>query len=245
MVNSQLKTLWIIALSTLYTAKTGLQAIIRGCLGRATRSWVDKAIQSWVHALLKLPDIQCTVFNPHHVTPQKGRAIMVMCNHSSMYDIPLSFLAFPHHSMRMLAKKELSRMPVLGQAMKTTEFLFIDRHNKQQAMHDLNAVKALMESGIIMWLAPEGTRSKTGKLGPFKKGGFITAIQANAIIIPIGIRGATQIMPTKTLRINTNQKAEIHIGKPIDARNFSLDTKELLIQEVRESMLKLVGEQES
>lgn len=241
-LSCRLKTLWILALSAFYTARTGLRAIVMGYLGRATRPWVDQELQSWIHALLRLPLIHYRVFNPHQIVPPKGRAIMIMCNHSSMYDIPLSYLAFPKHSMRMLAKKELSRIPLLGKGMKATEFPFVDRHNKQQAIRDLNAVRTLMESGVMMWIAPEGTRSSEGKLGPFKKGGFITAIHANAVIIPIGIRGATHIMPAKKLLIHMHQSAEIHIGKPIDAKHFTLENKDELIAQVRDSMLQLIGE---
>lgn len=242
MIKNKLQTLWILALSTLYTTKTGIRAIVMGYLGRATRAWVDREIQSWIHALLRLPHIHCEVVNPHQVVPPKGRAIVIMCNHSSMYDIPLSYLAFPKHSMRMLAKKELSRFPILGRGMKATEFPFIDRHNKQQSIRDLQAAQELMESGVMMWIAPEGTRSPSGQLGPFKKGGFIMAIQAHAVIIPIGIRGAADIMPAKKLLIRTHQKAEIHIGQPIDAKHYTLDNKDELMEKVRDCMLKLVGE---
>jgi 1-acyl-sn-glycerol-3-phosphate acyltransferase len=96
-------------------------------------------------------------------------------------------------------------------------------------------------SGIIMWIAPEGTRSKDGKLAPFKKGAFITAIQAKATIIPIGIRGAYDILPARTFQFNINQTAEVHIGKPIDASKFTLENKEKLLEEVFQSVKDLVG----
>lgn len=99
-----------------------------------------------------------------------------------------------------------------------------------------------MESGIILWVAPEGTRSKDGKLAPFKKGGFITAIQAKATIIPIGIRGAFDILPARTFNIHLNQKAEIHIGEPIDAAQYTIENKEELIEKTHQSIKKLVGE---
>ena len=93
-----------------------------------------------------------------------------------------------------------------------------------------------------MWIAPEGTRSKDGKLAPFKKGAFIMAISAKATIIPMGIRGAHHILPARTHQFNLNQTAEIHIGKAIDAGRFTLDNKEELIKEVFQSMQALVGE---
>ncbi|WP_423202822.1 lysophospholipid acyltransferase family protein [Legionella busanensis] len=194
----------------------------------------------WSTKLLNLIGVKLVVFNPYHVEPQPGKATIIMCNHTSLYDIPISFKAFPNHSIRMLAKRELSKIPIMGKGMSATEFPFIDRKNRHQAIRDLAFARQLMESGIIMWIAPEGTRSKTGELAPFKKGAFITAIEAKATIIPIGIRGAYNILPPKTMRFNLNQKAEIHIGKPIDAAQYTLENKDELINTVYQAIKELV-----
>lgn len=239
---SKLRTLWIMFLSAIYILNTTGQAVIKRLFGELDRGWVDATIQIWVRRTLNLVKVDCNVVNPHHVEPKAGQPTIVMCNHSSLYDIPLSLKAFPNHSIRMLAKKELSRIPILGKGMEAAEFPFIDRKNRRQAIKDLEAVHRLLESGIVMWIAPEGTRSKDGKLAPFKKGAFISAIQAKATIIPIGIRGAYDILPARTFQFNMNQKAEVHIGDPIDASKYTLDNKEVLIEEVFQSMKKLVGE---
>lgn len=239
---SKLRTLWIIIMSSLYTVNTCGQAAVRGLFGLINREWCDHALRLYVKKILNLVKVQCKVFNPYHVQPKPGQPTIVMCNHSSLYDIPLSLVAFPNHSLRMLAKKELSRIPVMGQGMVAAEFPFIDRHNRQQAKKDLEFARKLLVSGILMWIAPEGTRSKSGKLAPFKKGGFITAIQAGAVIIPMGIRGAYDILPARTHQFNLNQTAEVHIGKPIDASQYTLENKEELIERVYQEMKQLVGE---
>jgi 1-acyl-sn-glycerol-3-phosphate acyltransferase len=140
----------------------------------------------------------------------------------------------------MLAKKEISKVPFMGKGMVAAEFPFIDRKNRSQAIQDLTKVKELLQSGIIMWIAPEGTRSHDGKLAPFKKGAFITAIEANATIIPIGIRGAFDILPARSFRYTTHQKAEIHIGEPIDASLYTIDNKDELIKKTHQIMKELV-----
>jgi len=210
-------------------------------LGTTNRAWVDKTIHVWAQRMLKLVRVDCKIINPYKVEPHPGQPTIVMCNHSSIYDIPLSMLAFPNHSLRMLAKKELSKIPIVGKGMTAAEFPFIDRKNKRQAIKDLEVAQQLMASGILMWIAPEGTRSKDGKLGPFKKGAFITAIQSKATIIPIGIRGAYDILPARTSQFNIDQNAEIHIGKPIDASKFTLETKDILIQDVFDVMQQLIS----
>jgi 1-acyl-sn-glycerol-3-phosphate acyltransferase len=133
----------------------------------------------------------------------------------------------------------------MGPGIKAAGFPFIDRRNRQQAIKDLKQVQTLMEEGILVWVSPEGTRSKSGKLGPFKKGVFITAIQSNAIIIPLTIKGAANIVPAKSFNLNLGQRAEIHIGKPIDTQDFSLETKDALIHQVRESMRAILEPDET
>jgi len=239
---SKLRTLWIIIMSSIYTINTCGQAALRGLFGLISREWCDHALRLYVKRVLGLVGVKCNVINPDNVQPKPGQPTIVMCNHSSLYDIPLSLVAFPSHSLRMLAKKELYKIPIMGKGMIAAEFPSIDRHNRNQAKKDLEYARKLLASGILMWIAPEGTRSKDGKLAPFKKGGFITAIQAGAVIIPMGIRGAYDILPARTHQFNLNQTAEVHIGKPIDASKFTFENKEELIELVYQEMKQLVGE---
>lgn len=235
------RTLWLFIVLATYTAIACLQAIFKYIFGIPTRAWVDKIIHRWVDRLLKKTHVTYKVINPLNIQPQQGKATVLMCNHSSLFDIPLAFKAFPHHSIRMLAKNELSKIPIMGKGMAVAEFPFINRKNRFQAIKDLHYAKELMESGIILWVAPEGTRSEDSTLGPFKKGAFITAIQAKATIIPIGIRGASAIIPAKKLAINLRQHAEIHIGRPIDAAQFTLDDKNKLLIQTYTSINKLIN----
>ncbi|HHF7344322.1 TPA: lysophospholipid acyltransferase family protein [Legionella feeleii] len=239
---SKLRTQWIMFLSILSTADACLRSILKRISGKQSRAWSDAVIHRWVNRLLNLVGVTCKVVNPYQVEPQAGKATIIMCNHSSLYDIPISFQAFPHHSIRMLAKKELSKIPIMGKGMAAAEFPFVDRKNRHQAIKDLAEVRKLLESGIVMWIAPEGTRSKDGKLAPFKKGAFITAIETKATIIPIGIRGAYDILPARTTQFNLNQIAEIHVGKPIDASQYTTKDKDELVQEVYQSIKALAGE---
>lgn len=230
---------WIAFLGLFSVANTCVQTIIQGWLGKINRAWVDLAMQRWTRRILHLLDISCTVYNPHDTKAQPGQPTIIMCNHSSLFDIPLSFYAFPTTSIRMLAKKELFSIPLMAQGMKHAEFPGVDRKNRRQGIKDLEKVRVLLESGIVMWIAPEGTRSEDGHVGPFKKGPFITAIQAKATIIPIGIRGAYDVLPARTWRLRLGVKTEVHIGQPIDATQFTLENKDALVQVVRESIINL------
>ncbi|MCX7117201.1 MAG: lysophospholipid acyltransferase family protein [Legionellales bacterium] len=241
---SKFRTFWIMLLSTIYTLNTTGQSTLRRWLGTINRPWIDATLHLWERRILKLVRVTCVVINPHHVEPKQGQPTIIMCNHSSLYDIPLSMRAFPNHSIRMLAKKEMSRIPIVGKGMTAAEFPFVDRKNRRQAMQDLEQVKQLLNSGIVMWIAPEGTRSKDGKIAPFKKGGFITAIESKATIIPVGIRGAYDILPARTYQFNIHQTAEVHIGLPIDASQFTLENKDKLIAQVFQSIKNMVEPRE-
>lgn len=237
---SKLRTQWIMLLSALYTANTCGQSVIMRFLGKTNRPWVDATIHIWVDRILNLVGVKCKVINPYGIEPKPGQPTIIMCNHSSLYDIPISFKAFPNHSIRMLSKKELYKVPIMGKGMAAAEFPFIDRKNRHQALKDLESVRKLLESGIVMWIAPEGTRSKNGKLAPFKKGAFITAIEAKATIIPIGICGAYNILPARTTQFNINQNAEIRIGQSIDASQFTFENRDELVNRVYQTIKDLL-----
>ena len=111
-----------------------------------------------------------------------------------------------------------------------------------KAMKDLAYAKQKMESGIVVWLSPEGTRSRTGELLPFKKGGFMLAFQTGATIIPVGIRGSINALPPGTWDASFDQNAEVHVGTPIDTSEYSIKDRARLMEDVREQIEKLAGE---
>jgi len=239
-----LKTAWLIIASITYTGYTCCRSVYKGITKTTSREWVDAEIHRWSQRILKLLRIHCTVHNPHQVKPKAGEKTIIMCNHSSLFDIPIGFQSFPDQTIRMLAKKEMAKIPLMKQGLTASEFPMVDRHNRAQAIRDLQKVIQLLESGIVMWIFPEGTRSANGQVAPLKKGGFITAIQTKATIIPLGIRGAHRVLPARSTHFNLDQHVEVHIGEPIDASVYTLDNKEELIKKVRDSMVSLTGQSE-
>lgn len=234
---SKLKSFWII-LQSIWIVFTTSLIILLTPKNRKARKKIDYLARNMSTKLLHVIRLAYTIFDPYHLQLDPNRCYIVMCNHTSHYDIPLSFITI-HGSLRMIAKKELFRVPIWGTAMKKAEFLSLDRNDKEEAKRVLADAKKKMESGIIIWIAPEGTRSKTGKLQPFKKGGFMLAYQMNAMIIPLGIRGAFKLLPSKTLNFHTHEKAEVHIGKPIDTSAYKIKDRALLMKAVEDSIREL------
>ncbi len=209
--------------------------------GGYPRWYGDKWLRWWAGKLVGAVGIDYEVIDAHHTTIEPGRRYIVMGNHRSHYDIPLSVLAIPG-SVRMLTKKELFKVPLWSKGMTAGEFIAIDRHDFEQAKKDLAAARAKMEDGVVLWIAPEGTRSRTGRMGPFKKGGFVMAVESGATIIPMGIQGTEKVLPPKTLDFLLGQKVRIEIGAPIEASCYTLENKEDLMEEVRAAIAGLCGE---
>ncbi|NQD38158.1 1-acyl-sn-glycerol-3-phosphate acyltransferase [Permianibacter sp. IMCC34836] len=237
---SLFRLLLLMAASVAVTFWYCLRGIWVGTLYRNPRPAMDRVCRRWSQWLVRLIDLRWQVRGQMPVL-ESNRRYIIMCSHASHYDIPLSFVALPG-SLRMLAKKELSRIPVFGLAMRAAEFIFIDRHNREQALKDLAAARAKMESGIVLWVSPEGTRSVDGKLLPFKKGCFHLAIDTQAIIIPVAIRNISTVLPKGTFNLNLGVETEVHIGAPIDASNYSIETRQALSDSVATAMQALLGQ---
>jgi len=225
------------------TALYSLLVLLRALFGRLDRPIVDKYCREWSLALLKLVRASLTVrgevpdFND-------GRRYIIMSTHASHYDIPVSFVSLPG-SIRMLAKKELFRIPLLGPAMAAAEFPSIDRSNRYNAVRDLDRARAMMESGIVLWAAPEGTRSPDGKLLPFKKGCFHLALDTEAVIVPVAIRGIHQVLPARSTEINLGQPVDVRVGAPIETAGKSKEDLPEIMAEVRQRLEVLLGNGEA
>ena len=235
-----LTRLYILLSAIYYTLSISFLAILDASLGKLTRKKANIRLHSWAGQLLQLVRASYRVKHNKPIKLEQGRSYILMSNHQSFYDIPLLFMAIPEgSSLRMISKKELFRVPIWGRGMKTAEFISIDRSDHDKSVESLEVAKDKMKSGIMIYVAPEGTRSRDGKLREFKKGGFLLAIQTESIIIPIGLRGTERVMPPDTWDFSLGQKIEAHVGTHIDASNYSIEGCDTLMQEVRAQILSL------
>ncbi|MET1256064.1 lysophospholipid acyltransferase family protein [Aliikangiella maris] len=233
---SRLKFLWIATQTGLITFYYCCRIIFGSKFVRELRPFVDRMMRLWAEKLLKLIAVKINVTGQSNFPNDTSRPVIVMCNHSSLYDIPTSIVAL-NTSLRMLAKKELFKIPVFSAALRRGEFLSIDRHNREQSLKDLEVAKAKMLSGIILWVAPEGTRSKDGKLAEFKKGGFHIALDTKALVIPLVIKNIHKVQAGSDLQLFLNQQIDVEICQPIDAAEFNVETRREFVALVRERML--------
>ncbi len=232
---------WRVARATQLTLGVSAQAVRHAWQNRLTRQRADELFQRWAQRLLMLVNTKYQMFHSTQIELEPNRPYMLMSNHRSFYDIPLLVAAFPY-SLRMIAKKELFRVPIWGAGMNAAEFVSMDRTNREKAQRSLEKARRLMQDGVMLWIAPEGTRSRNGQLQPFKKGGFLLALQTGATIIPVGLRGTEQIMQPDSYRLTLGCSTEVHVGTPVDASQYSVSQRAKLMREVEIQIRALAGE---
>lgn len=226
---------WIMLCSISVTAYYSLKTIIYARKKSTTKQKLNEIIVAWARSLLQIIHVKYDIIDSHHIQFNEATPYIFMSNHLSLYDIPLLLVCLPG-TVRMVAKKELFKVPLWGHAMQQSDFVSIDRENATQALHDLEIAAQKMKAGVRLWIAPEGTRSRDGQLQAFKKGAFNLAIQTGATIIPITIIGTDQLLPAKTFQFHLNQKVCLHLGEPIDAKQYTLRDRMKLLQRVREAI---------
>jgi 1-acyl-sn-glycerol-3-phosphate acyltransferase len=167
-----------------------------------------------------------------------GRAVVFVSNHQSNIDPPILFEAL-HPRTHILYKHEIDQIPILARAFRLGGFIPIDRRNRESAMRSIEAGAASIRAGNSFLIFPEGTRSKTDDLLPFKKGGFIMAIRAGAPIVPVAIRGGRASMRRGSAIIRP-VVMNITIGRPIETAGIGMDSRDRLIQQVRAEIERLL-----
>ncbi|MHB1795108.1 MAG: lysophospholipid acyltransferase family protein [Acidobacteriaceae bacterium] len=180
---------------------------------------------------LRLGGIRIEAQGFENIPPDQ--ACIFMANHVSNLDPPLFMPLIPGRSAVFL-KKALMKIPFVGIAMRMADFVPVERRgNREDARGSIDSAAKVLASGVHLTAFPEGTRSPTGKLLPFKKGPFYLAQQTGAPIVPVSIYGTESMMRKGSLRIFPGV-AHIHVHPPLLAADFS--TREELIDAVRESI---------
>ena len=186
---------------------------------------------------LALSGIRFRVTGAEHLP--LDRAAVYCANHQSNVDPPILFEAL-HPRMHILYKAEIDRIPILARAFKLGGFIPVDRRHKKAAMRSISAGASSIRGGNSFLIFPEGTRSRTEDLLPFKTGGFIMAIQAQAPIVPVAIQGGRAAMQRGS-RIIRPVTVSIRVGEPVETAGVDPKDHDALIATVRERITGLLA----
>jgi 1-acyl-sn-glycerol-3-phosphate acyltransferase len=197
--------------------------------GKLTDAAASARLERWSATVIELTRIDLDV---RWQTPiDWRRPYVIMSNHQSHMDIPVLYRVIPP-SVRMVAKKELFRVPLFGKAMTSAGFIEVDRGQRERAIASLEAAAARVRGGASVWIAPEGTRSADGEIGALKKGGFMLARSAGVPILPIVLSGTRDALPRGAAAIVRGARVRVEVGAPIETEGVAVDE---LMRQVRET----------
>ena len=224
MIRTLIITIWV-CFATLFA---GILVIVFSFFVRSGNS-LHKIARFWGKSILMVSRIKVSVQGYSNIDP--ALPYIYMPNHQSNFDIPV-LLGHLKVQFRWLAKIELFKIPIFGRAMRKAGYISIDRYNRESAIKSLKVAANKIKNGVSVLIFPEGTRSRDGDILPFKKGGFVLAIDSGVPIVPVVITGTRSIMTKGKFRVNEGQ-VNMVIHKPIDTSAYTRDTKAALMENVR------------
>ncbi len=228
----------------LFTVITIMTALITtiGCLlgGERVFSYYPGMIWSKLICILSL----CPVKITGREKLDKKQSYVFVANHQGAYDIFLiyGYLGFP---IKWVMKQSLRKIPLVGKACESAGFIFVDNSSPKTAAKTVEQAKIRLKNGASVVIFPEGSRSKTGKLAPFKKGGFQMALDLKLPIVPLTINGTFEVMPTKSFFIIPH-KIELIIHDPIPTEKYhpeNIREAAITIRELSDKSKKQVSSQ--
>lgn len=219
----------IIALATIVL---GLTIIVAGWFS-SDNLLADKCARLWSQLALAVAGIRYQIEGS--LAGQADTKYVVVSNHIGNLDAMLNFLALPQIRLRYMAKKEVYKIPILAQALKSMHMVKVDRSAGREGFEDVNRqVEEVFERGLSLIVYAEGTRSRTPQMRPFKKGAFVLAIRHQAMVVPVTIIGTNRgwIPGDWLLRGGGQAKAVVH--QPIATAGLTSEDVEALRDRVRD-----------
>jgi len=187
---------------------------------------------TWAKIASLLTRMRVAVEGAEHA--QRNRSYVVASNHQSMFDI-LVIYGWLKLDLKWVMKAELRKIPAIGIGCEKAGHIFVQRRNPKQAAQAITDALARLGEGIGILFFPEGTRSPDGRLLPFKKGAFRTAIDQQLPLLPVTVIGTRDILPARTLHLFPG-KARMVIHPPIETAGMGVDQLDAVMQRTRETI---------
>ena len=222
---------WTILTTVIYT-------IIFGTIGIVSSLFIrDGKIpfymgKTWSWFLMKTNRVKIEVQGVEKLL--KDKSYVFIANHQSHLDPPAVAVAIPK-ILRFVAKQSLAKIPFFGGCARAAKLIFIDRGDGKKAVELINKAARELSGGISAFFFAEGTRSRDGRLLPFKKGGVSLALRAGIPIVPVTILGSNKLLPKYGLRIRSG-KITIILDDPIDTTDWKEEDRDHLLATIRDQI---------
>jgi 1-acyl-sn-glycerol-3-phosphate acyltransferase len=216
----------------------GSLATVAGWLRRPRTpgSFLDTVGRDWSRLLLRAAGVTVSVHGLEHV-PDQGPAI-IASNHQSFFDM-LAILAHVPRPVKFVAKKELRGVPFFGSAIWAAGHIFIDRQNRARAFATYERAAAdMVERRAHLLIYPEGTRSRSGLVLPFKKGPAVVAIASGVAVVPCYCAGTFGILPKGSILVRP-RAVQVLFGPAIPSAGLTYDDREAYTERIRRGVLAL------
>ena len=198
--------------------------------------FVHRVQQFWSKSYFWLMFLPVSVDGTENIQP--GQSYVFVSNHQSMFDVWLVYGWLPV-IFKWLMKAELRKVPFIGSGCKAAGHIFVERNRAKASVESLRQVEQQLTGGVCTVIFPEGTRTEDGQVGRFKRGAFQIALDLGLPVIPLSISGCYEIMP-KGAWFVTNHPAHMHIGKPIDLKQYEEPND--AIEAVRQAVIEGIKE---
>jgi 1-acyl-sn-glycerol-3-phosphate acyltransferase len=233
-----IRTMWVALNALAVTPPLSLVIVLRSFFGGGDLLY-DRIARFWVRWLLRVSGVEVEAVGLEHIAT--ARAQLLLSNHASWYDV----LALAHivpKRYRFVGKRELGRVPLWGRAWQAAGHVAIDRTDTLRAIASLDHVaRATRQDQRAIIMFPEGTRSATGALQPFKKGAFMLALHTGFEIVPVAVTGTRDILPKGSWRVRSG-RIIVRFGAPIETPPQADGNREALMARVRTEIAALLGD---
>jgi 1-acyl-sn-glycerol-3-phosphate acyltransferase len=233
-----LRTIWVWIFGALATFSLSSMVVV-GALFRAPERLYTWIARTWARVILWASGVQVEVQggeNLHMNEPQ-----IIASNHQSWYDV-FAIAANIPKKFRFVAKEELGRIPIFGRAWNTAGHISVNRSDRVQAIRTLEHYgEVIRDDNSAIVIFPEGTRSPTGALIPFKKGAFMLALHTHVDIVPTAVIGSRKILKKGDWRIGKG-RIIVRFGEPIPTAVYSETNRDELITLVRSRIEQMLRE---
>ncbi|MCM1225277.1 MAG: 1-acyl-sn-glycerol-3-phosphate acyltransferase [Lachnospiraceae bacterium] len=173
------------------TIVTALLAIIGSAIG-VGRSWGYYIPRLWAKLFCVMTFVRVKVSGRENIS--KDQSYVFVANHQGAYDI-FAIYGYLNHQFRWMMKKSLEKIPLVGYSCKAIGQIFVDNSSPAAIRQTMATAQKLLSQGMSVVVFPEGSRSRDGKVGRFKKGAYQLALEFNLPVVPITIDGAYSVMP--------------------------------------------------